>query len=92
VAGASVEWKLEAEAMGELAHIAGVHDGPSLGYYRAAYAAFRAATADLCARSSTDAYSRQRLEAARARYTSRLQRELDISEHALRNRLPLQWR
>jgi hypothetical protein len=47
IAGASVDWALPSAARHELARVAGVNDSMEAGYFRVAYAAFRAGVAKL---------------------------------------------
>jgi hypothetical protein len=78
VAGAAVEWQLEHETACDLAFAVGASRTPRvvIAYYCAAYAAFRAGLAHMCAGASSSAVDRDDLLKARAIYSSRLRTEV----------------
>ena len=78
VAGAAVEWQLDHEIACDLAFAVGASRLPPvvIAYYCAAYAAFRAGLAHMCAGASSSAVDRDDLERARAIYSRRLRTEV----------------
>jgi hypothetical protein len=78
VAGAAVEWRLEHNTACDLAFAVGASRMPRvvIAYYCAAYAAFRAGLAHMCAGASSSAADRDDHVRARAIYSRRLRAEI----------------
>ena len=88
VAGVAIEWQLEHQATCDLAVAIGVRGAShaAVSFYCAAYAAFRAGLAHMCAGASSSATERDEFLEARAVYSERLRTELGCMDTFLPQR------